>query len=117
MGSYCEQSCICCRDKIMDKDCFEQCYSYTGIGPDIPRTLWEADGVVSTSGTLVLEVTELTDGNLDILLNGVSQGLTLDLNDSIVITSDVLNSIVIRPSASNVDVTVDLCLNVSYECC
>ncbi|PAB60558.1 S-Ena type endospore appendage [Anaeromicrobium sediminis] len=122
MNSYCEQSCICCSDKVIDKDCFEQCYTFSSLDSTFnsAQILWEADGVSNPSGTLALEVTAISPAaaTIALFLNGEMTAVdTLDLDDSVVITSNDLDEISIAAGQDDVEVTVDLCVDVSYQCC
>lgn len=122
MSSCCNQSVLCCNTKRTEKDVFERCYTFTSVAADDQFILWEADGVVSPCGTLVLEIESInpTGGDVDLFLNGdITTPAVMDLveGDSIIITSDPLNQIVIGISAAATTVKVSLCLTINYECC
>lgn len=121
MSSCCKENVLCCSAKRIEKDVFERCYTFTNLVATDEFTLWEADGIVNTCGTLILEVITIDpDGaTISVFLNdsatpevtGLSEG------DSFIITSDPLNKIELTASLANTTFKVNLCLTINYECC
>ncbi|QHE51634.1 S-Ena type endospore appendage [Pontibacillus sp. HMF3514] len=115
MGQCCKKQVMSCSNKTLETDQFEHCYTFDCGTTE--NSLWTANGIVNPCGSFVLSV-DRTCSTVDVLVNGGEVKSDLTEGQSVIITSDPLESVEINCNGdTGNNCKVSLCLTVNYECC